>query len=194
MNTAMVFRGLLRGNQTDANSARGSGNEKGCLKRCLQRKRKNLILAILLAQIFANSKKVKKQAISEEIACFPQEKVVRQKGFEPPTFWFVAKHSIQLSYWRKLLTCGVPREGGYAFRSQTLYPAELLAHTQFRLPYKNTTAPRYCQHFFQFPSTKLSRGIPTGQLRTKRPQPSVLQPLLLQIADARFPMPHKPSP
>ncbi|MBS6641550.1 MAG: hypothetical protein KH295_10940 [Clostridiaceae bacterium] len=91
MNTAMVFRGLLRGNQTDANSARGSGNEKGCLKRCLQRKRKNLILAILLAQIFANSKKVKKQAISEEIACFPQEKVVRQKGFEPPTFWFVVR-------------------------------------------------------------------------------------------------------
>ena len=26
--------------------------------------------------------------------------VARQEGLEPPTFWFVAKHSIQLSYWR----------------------------------------------------------------------------------------------
>ena len=27
--------------------------------------------------------------------------VARQEGLEPPTFWFVAKHSIQLSYWRR---------------------------------------------------------------------------------------------
>ena len=27
--------------------------------------------------------------------------LARQKGLEPLTFWFVAKHSIRLSYWRK---------------------------------------------------------------------------------------------
>ena len=28
--------------------------------------------------------------------------MVRQEGFEPPTAWFVAKYSIQLSYWRMI--------------------------------------------------------------------------------------------
>jgi hypothetical protein len=27
--------------------------------------------------------------------------LVRQEGVEPPTLWFVARYSIQLSYWRK---------------------------------------------------------------------------------------------
>ena len=26
--------------------------------------------------------------------------MVRRKGLEPPTYWFVASHSIQLSYYR----------------------------------------------------------------------------------------------
>ena len=30
--------------------------------------------------------------------------MARRKGFEPPTFWFVAKHSIQLSY-RRISYC-----------------------------------------------------------------------------------------
>ncbi len=29
-----------------------------------------------------------------------RDDVARQEGLEPPTFWFVAKHSIRLSYWR----------------------------------------------------------------------------------------------
>lgn len=37
--------------------------------------------------------------------------LARQEGFEPPTYGFVVRHSIQLSYWRKtiaILTDPVP--------------------------------------------------------------------------------------
>lgn len=59
------------------------------------------------------------------------------EGFEPPTYWFVASHSIQLSYQRipikiyqliQLLT-KYPQVD-LVFRSQTLYPTELPAHMQ----------------------------------------------------------------
>ena len=50
--------------------------------------------------------------------------LVREKGFEPPTFWFVAKHSIQLSYSRI-----------------SLFPDDLLIIAQFQ---------RECKCFFDF--------------------------------------------
>jgi menaquinone-dependent protoporphyrinogen IX oxidase len=39
--------------------------------------------------------------------------MVRMEGFEPPTAWFVARYSIQLSYMRKtfFLNCVVRMEG-----------------------------------------------------------------------------------
>ena len=59
--------------------------------------------------------------------------MVRQEGFEPPTTWFEARYSIQLSYWRKEYNesfYGAPgrsRTSDRLVRSQVLYPAELLA-------------------------------------------------------------------
>ena len=42
--------------------------------------------------------------------CFFVFGVARPEGFEPPTFWFVARHSIQLSYGRTLFLMA-EREG-----------------------------------------------------------------------------------
>ncbi len=49
--------------------------------------------------ICRRQKSFKKRTLSLDKSAFF---VARQKGLEPPTFWFVAKHSIQLSYWRIL--------------------------------------------------------------------------------------------
>ena len=64
--------------------------------------------------------------------------MARVEGFEPPTAWFVARYSIQLSYTRVLEhkflpklkngACGRIRTSDRLVRSQVLYPAEL--HTR----------------------------------------------------------------
>ncbi len=56
------------------------------------------------------------------------------EGVEPPTAWFVARYSIQLSYMRDLYCFnkngarGRSRTSDRLVRSQVLYPAELHAH------------------------------------------------------------------
>ena len=64
--------------------------------------------------------------------------MARSGGFEPPTAWFVARYSIQLSYeraseksryniLRKNGALGRIRTSDRLVRSQVLYPAELRA-------------------------------------------------------------------
>ena len=76
--------------------------------------------------------------------------LVRQKGFEPPTFWFVAKHSIQLSYSRmslfpddSLIIAQLQRECKCFFRFfrffQNFFPA-----TPFPTPSVKTAHPSRC--------------------------------------------------
>jgi hypothetical protein len=75
--------------------------------------------------------------------------MVRVEGFEPPTAWFVARNSIQLSYTRvkslidqrtllhkeKSGARGRIRTSDRLVRSQELYPAELHAHITFTFNY-----------------------------------------------------------
>ena len=74
--------------------------------------------------------------------------MVRAGGFEPPTAWFVARYSIQLSYARtdnlfrlySILNIengarGRIQTSDRLVRSQVLYPAELRAHRMLHINY-----------------------------------------------------------
>ena len=60
--------------------------------------------------------------------------LARREGVEPPTFWFVARHSIQLSYRRKRgriiragLTCvNFPVPSSQGVRARALFGASML--------------------------------------------------------------------
>ena len=60
--------------------------------------------------------------------------MARLGGFEPPTAWFVARYSIQLSYsrlktvWGESGAAGRIRTSDRLVRSQVLYPADLQPH------------------------------------------------------------------
>jgi hypothetical protein len=43
---------------------------------------------------------------SPEYSDLAARKLARPEGFEPPTPWFVARYSIQLSYGRAVWCCG----------------------------------------------------------------------------------------
>ena len=108
--------------------------------------------------------------------------LVRWKGLEPPTYWFVASHSIQLSYQRipikiyqliQLLTkCP---QVNLVFRSQSLYPAELparntLLNCKYAL-YTKTTVWFVASHSIQLSYQRIPIKIyQLIQLLTKYPQ------------------------
>ena len=63
--------------------------------------------------------------------------MARPEGFEPPTTWFEAKYSIQLSYRRVTLSnclCQVEPSGSKPadLKPQAIYPAELQARNSFK--------------------------------------------------------------
>ncbi len=79
-------------------------------------------------------------------------------GFEPPTAWFVARYSIQLSYIRTSLqplfskygARGRIRTSDRLVRSQVLYPAELHAQISYLTEANTRNNPVYDSRHFLF--------------------------------------------
>ena len=68
-------------------------------------------------------------------------KMARSGGFEPPTAWFVARYSIQLSYERTIVTLKIMavREGFEpSIRLQTVYSLSRGAPSAARPPHQNS--------------------------------------------------------
>ena len=54
------------------------------------------------AHVGAKGKRERQKEIPAVQATYRETLMVRQAGFEPTTPWFVARYSIQLSYWRTI--------------------------------------------------------------------------------------------
>ena len=108
--------------------------------------------------------------------------LVRQKGLEPPTFWFVAKHSIQLSYWR-ILSHGQLSNSSTAYEiMQVLFSnfEKILSVTLFALIALNRATPQTApaelppgtgSQGLQGPASRHLRGRSAGTPPRTWPQP-----------------------
>ena len=79
--------------------------------------------------------------------------MVRLKGFEPPTYWFVASHSIQLSYSR--IFCFAPFTGEEEGETKRLHTR----HGAFLVRLKGFEPPTYwfvASHSIQLSYSRIS--------------------------------------
>ena len=70
--------------------------------------------------------------------------MVRPEGVEPPTYWFVASCSIQLSYGRTLQGCNlfrIPKMGGESNPSRRMFRIDGSAPLQHNEPREMGTPP-----------------------------------------------------
>ena len=73
----------------------------------------------------------------------PYISFARREGLEPPTYWFVASHSIQLSY-RRISHIGLPEYNNISFRKmQAFFQNNLSKHKKPAVHQKQTAGEIY---------------------------------------------------